>query len=78
MVGFGSVEYSKEELVAEMGASFLNTFAGIKDANFRNSLAYMKGWLEPLKNDPKMIIYAAQKAHQAANYILGIEQEGEE
>ncbi len=78
LVGFGSVEYSKEELVAEMGASFLNTFAGIKDANFRNSLAYMKGWLEPLKNDPKMIIYAAQKAHQAANYILGIEQEGEE
>ena len=78
LVGFGSVEYSKEELIAEMGASFLNAFAGIKDANFKNSLAYLKGWLKPLKDDPKMLIYAAQKAHQAANYILGIESEGEE
>ncbi|GGF50948.1 ArdC family protein [Echinicola rosea] len=78
LAGFGSVEYSKEELIAEMGASYLNAFAGIKDANFKNSLAYMKGWLKPLKDDPKMLIYAAQKAHQAANYILGIESEGEE
>ena len=78
LVGFGSVEYSKEELIAEMGASFLNAYAGIKDANFKNSLAYLKGWLKPLQDDPKMLIYAAQKAHQAANYILGIEQEREE
>src|SRR5690606_15995775 len=78
LVGFGSVEYSNEELIAEMGASFLNALAGIKDANFKNSLAYLKGWLKPLKDDPKMLIYAAQKAHQAANYVLGIESEGEE
>lgn len=78
LVGFGSAEYSKEELIAEMGASYLNAFAGIKDANFKNSLAYMKGWLKPLQNDPKMLIYAAQKAYQAANYILGIKTEGEE
>lgn len=77
-VAFGSVDYSKEELIAEMGASFLNAYAGIKEANFKNSLAYLKGWIVPLKNDPKMLIYAAQKAHQAANYILGIEAEGEE
>jgi antirestriction protein ArdC len=78
LVGFGSVEYSKEELIAEMGASFLNAYAGIKDVNFKNSLAYLRGWLKPLKDDPKMLIYAAQKAHQAANYILGIQAEGEE
>lgn len=78
LVGFGSVEYSKEELIAEMGASYLNAIAGIKDANFKNSLAYLKGWLKPLQDDPKMLIYAAQKAHKAANYILGIDQEGEE
>ncbi len=78
LVGFGSVEYSKEELIAEMGASYLNAFAGIKEVNFKNSLAYLKGWLKPLQDDPKMLIYAAQKAHQAANYILGILAEGEE
>ncbi|MEB2774616.1 zincin-like metallopeptidase domain-containing protein [Algoriphagus sp. D3-2-R+10] len=78
LVGYQSAEYSKEELVAEMGASFLNAYAGIKEANFKNSLAYLKGWLKPLKDDPKMLIYAAQKAHQAANYILGIDYKGEE
>ncbi|GGF50931.1 hypothetical protein GCM10011339_44340 [Echinicola rosea] len=67
--------YTKEELTAEMGASFLNAFAGIKDANFKNSLTYTKGWLKPLQDDPKILIYAAQ---QAANYILGIKIEGEE
>lgn len=77
-VGYKNVEYSKEELVAEIGASYLNALAGIKDANFKNSLAYMQGWLKPLQDDPKMLIYAAQKAHQAANYILRIKSEGEE
>jgi antirestriction protein ArdC len=57
LVGFGSVEYSKEELIAEMGASFLNALAGIKDANFKNSLAYLKGWFKPLQEDPKMLIW---------------------
>lgn len=74
---FGSVDYSKEELIAEIGSSFLNAWTGIKDENFKNSLAYMKGWIKPLKDDPKMIIYAAQKAHQAAKLILNIEDEKE-
>tara|TARA_R110002124_G_scaffold233126_1_gene398134 strand:- start:1464 stop:1679 length:216 start_codon:yes stop_codon:yes gene_type:complete len=69
---------NKEELIAEIGASFLNAWTGIKDNNFKNSLAYLKGWIEPLKNDPKMIIYASNKAHQAARYILNINEEGED
>src|SRR5690606_10795190 len=55
LVGYKSAEYSKEELVAEMGASFLNAYAGIKEANFKNSLAYLKGWMKPLQDDPKML-----------------------
>ncbi len=50
-----------------MGASYLNAFAGIKEAN---SLTYMKGWLKPLKDDLKILIYAALKAHQAAIIFL--------
>lgn len=74
---FGSIEYSKEELIAEVGASFLNAWTGIQGDTFKNSLAYLKGWIQPLKNDPKMLIYAAQKAHQAARHILNINEEGE-
>lgn len=75
LVGYQSSEFSKEELVTEMGASFLNAYAGIKEANFKNSLAYLKGWMKPLQDDPKMLIYAAKKAHQAANLFLEIEWE---
>ena len=39
---------------------------------FRNSVAYIHGWLGKLKNDNKMIIWAASKAEKAAKYIMGI------
>jgi len=45
LVVFGSLGYSKGKLISEIGGIFLNAFAGIKDTNFNNSLAYLKGWL---------------------------------
>lgn len=66
------VEYSKEELVAEMGAAFLCTHAGIEKATIDNSAAYIKGWLKSLKNDKMMVVTAAAKAQKAADYILGV------
>lgn len=71
MAAFGSENYSKEELVAEMGAAYLCTTLGIDtDKAFKNSAAYIQGWLRALKNDSKMIVRAAAKAEQAVNYIL--------
>jgi len=69
---FGTPLYSKEELVAEMGAAFLCGFAGIEHATIDNSAAYIQGWLKKLKNDKKLVIIAAAQAQKAANYILGI------
>ncbi len=69
---FGTPLYSKEELVAEMGAAFLCGFAGIEHATIDNSAAYIQGWLMKLKNDKKLIIIAATRHKKAANYILGI------
>jgi len=69
---FGTPLYSKEELVAEMGAAFLCGFAGIEHATIDNSAAYIQGWLKKLKNDKKLVIIAATQAQKAANYILGI------
>ena len=71
---FGSEEYSKEELVAELGACFLNSTAGLTTENsFRNSAAYIQGWLRALKNDPKMVVNASSQAEKATEYILNAE-----
>ena len=68
---FGSEEYSKEELVAEIGAASLVAHVGIETAaTFRNSAAYIQGWLSALRNDPKMIVSASSKAEKAVHYIL--------
>jgi len=70
--GFGSDPYSKEELIAEMGAAFLCGHSGVLDRTLENSAAYVQGWLERLKNDKKLIVQAAAQAQKAADYILGI------
>lgn len=67
---FGSETYSKEELIAEMGAAFLCAYSGIENTTIRNSGAYIRSWLERLKSDKKLVIQAAQKAQKAADFIL--------
>ena len=68
---FGSNDYSKEELIAEMGASFLSGLTGITTNTIDNSAAYIKSWLVRLKDDPKMVVMAAAKAQKAVDYITG-------
>jgi antirestriction protein ArdC len=65
---FGSETYSKEELVAELGASFLNNLNGIETV-FDNSVSYLQGWLKALKNDKRMIVFAASAAEKAVEWI---------
>jgi len=67
---FGSHEYSKEELVAEMGAAFICGLSGIEQRTIENSAAYIQGWLRELKNDKTLLIQAAAQAQKAADYIL--------
>lgn len=69
--GFGSNVYSKEELVAEMTASFLSAECGILDKVQDNSTAYVQHWVAKLNNEPRMIIEAAGLAQKATDYILG-------
>ena len=73
--GFGSTCYSREELVAEFGAAFLDGYCGIESATIENSAAYISGWLGRLRKDPKLIVQAASKAQRAADFILGRERE---
>ncbi len=68
---FGSTNYSKEELVAEMGAAFLCGHCGIENTTVDNSAAYIGSWLTRLRNDKTLVILAAAQAQKAADYILG-------
>lgn len=68
---FGSENYSKEELVAEMTSSYLCAEAGIENLTLENSAAYIKGWLENIKKgDNTFIVSAASKSQAASDYIL--------
>lgn len=69
---FGSTNYSKEELIAEMGAAFLCGIAGIENKTVDNSAAYIKSWLGKLKNDIKFVVSAASAAQKAVDHILDI------
>ena len=71
VASFGSENYSKEELVAEIGSATLMSVAGIETSKtFRNSTAYIQNWLQVLRNDNKFIVSASSKAEKAVNYIL--------
>ena len=68
---FGSEEYSKEELVAEIGAAALVNHVGLETPDsFRNSAAYVQSWLKALQDDKRLIVSASGRAEKAVNLIL--------
>lgn len=71
--GFGSHNYGREELVAEMTAAFLAAETGIT-ATFDNSAAYLASWIQTIQADVRAVVWAAGKAQHAADYILNREQ----
>lgn len=69
---FGSPDYSKEELVAEMGSAFLCAAAGISPPTIEQSAAYIDGWRKRLQDDKKLVVQAAGQGQRAADHILGV------
>lgn len=79
-IKFGSDLYSKEELIAELGACFLMNMARI-NFNINNSAAYIKGWRNKIASDNKLIISATSHAQKAVDYIIDfkyVDSENEE
>jgi antirestriction protein ArdC len=62
--------YSKEELTAELAATFLCGICGVEQTTLVNSTAYIQGWLKALKDDKTLIVKAASQAQAAAENIL--------
>ena len=72
VASFGSDDYSKEELIAEIGSATIMNLLGIETKkSIRNSTAYIQNWLSVLKNDVKLIVSASSKAEKAVKYLLG-------
>lgn len=70
-VAFGSQDYSREELVAELGSTAILNIIGVETKDsFRNSAAYIQNWLSVLRNDVKFVVSASSKAEKAVKYIL--------
>jgi antirestriction protein ArdC len=67
---FASHAYSKEELVAEMGAAYLCGYCGIAPQTLENAAAYLASWLEHLQNDKTLLLQAASQAQRAVDFIL--------
>ncbi|ADI02758.1 ArdC family protein [Syntrophothermus lipocalidus] len=70
----GSREYAKEELVAEIGASFLMAEAGL-EIPLTNTAGYIDYWLGVLRRDKRLIVEAAGAAQRAVDYILNRQDE---
>jgi antirestriction protein ArdC len=71
-VKFGDENYSKEELIAEMGAAMLCGVANIHNT-IENSASYIHSWIRVLKDDNRLVVQAAAQAQRAADLILGEE-----
>lgn len=65
---FGSVDYAKEELIAEIGAAFLGSEFGLKGELQHEN--YIGSWLKELNDDKRFVVQAASKAQEAADYLL--------
>ena len=72
---FGSKSYSIEELTAEIGSCFLNSYAGIENEDISNNVAYIGEWLKKLQNNKKFIFYASSHAQKATDFVLDIKRE---
>ncbi|MDD3798441.1 MAG: zincin-like metallopeptidase domain-containing protein [Novosphingobium sp.] len=72
---FGSVAYGKEELCAELTASFVCAALGITPT-VRHA-DYIGSWLEIIRGDDRAILRAASAASKAADYLLAFRAETE-
>ena len=76
---FGDSKYAFEELIAEWGAVFLSSQAGIIWHNNANHSEYLKNWqlvIEEAEKDNKFLMRAATLAQKAADFILQPNAEG--
>lgn len=70
--GFGSKEYAREELVAELSAVFVQADLGINigSKQFSNHAAYLQNWMSVLKDNPNALFQASSDAAKASDFLI--------
>lgn len=68
---FGSENYAKEELVAELTSCFMSAELPIEqtEEHVKNHKAYIKGWIAEIKEKPEEFFKAVKNAEEAAAYL---------
>lgn len=66
---FGSSEYAREELVAELGSALVAQRYGMTKHIKEDSCAYLKGWLDELKESPQFIKTTLLDVKRASSLI---------
>lgn len=72
--GFGSSDYAKEELRAELSSYFMADKVGIQHDPGQHA-AYVKSWIKALKEDKNEIFRAAKDAEKITDYVLQLDQD---
>ena len=62
--------YHQEELVADLGASFLGNYFGFASIELEHHASYLSHYWSLLNLDPQAFFRAAYKAQKAADYLL--------
>jgi antirestriction protein ArdC len=73
---FGDALYAAEELVAELGATFVAGAIGMAAEPSQGVTAYLSHWLRMLEEGPDRLYTAAKYAQEAADYLLKGSAEG--
>ena len=66
---FGTANYAREELIAELGAAFLCADLQLSLTPRPDHAEYIATWLQVLRNDKKAIFQAAATAQKAADFL---------
>lgn len=72
---FGSIEYAKEELRAEIASMMLGAEVGLSGREDDSHAAYVESWCKILQDDPREIFRAASDAEKIMAFVLTLERE---
>jgi len=67
---FGDETYAFEELIAELGASFVCADLGLAAVTLNDHARYIEGWFSVLRRDKKALFTAASQAAKAHDYLM--------
>ena len=67
---FGDTQYGHEEYVAEMTAAVVGNSLGFDKRILDNNTAYIQGWIQSLRENPKVILSILSDVNKASNMLL--------